>query len=346
MASVSNSHNLRMAQGVQVLGRNGSVVSMRVDMPTDEQGFFGRQCPGCSQLFRVNAADYKALPDALDLRCVYCGHHAEHREFITAQQLARAKRAASDWAMQSVRQTLDRSFRRMSTSRPRSGLGVQIRYRSSPFYPRPLPGIDEEKLIRVRQCAGCSLRYAVFGEHRYCPVCGPLPAEVIAQDVLAAEIARLDGLAQLPAEAAAALREQGVFNRIWVDTLENLVGAVETLASAVFHAAVPDADQRVKGRGNVFQRLGPTADLFVAARYPDLRQILDAATWTRLLEVWAIRNVFTHNDGVVDDQYLSKIPTSTARSGQRLTVTEAQTRRAIADTRELCTALAALTRTP
>jgi hypothetical protein len=34
-------------------------------------------------------------------------------------------------------------------------------------FPQPLPGIDEERLIRVRQCAGCALRYAVFGEHRY-----------------------------------------------------------------------------------------------------------------------------------------------------------------------------------
>lgn len=335
-----------MPDGAQILGQDEKTVSMQVGMPTDEHGFFGRQCPGCSQLFRMDAGDYEALPDDLELWCVYCGHHAEHSDFITAQQLERAKRAVSDWAMQSIGQTLDRSFRGMSSPRPRSGFGVQISYRSTPFYPQPLPGIDEEKLIRVRQCAGCSLRYAVFGEHRYCPVCGLLPADVVAQDAIAAETARLDGLAQLPSDVAASLREQGVFNRIWVDTLENLVGAVETLAGAVFHAAVPDADQRVKGKGNIFQRLDPTADLFVAAGYPDLRQILGTATWTRLLQVWAIRHVFTHKDGVVDDQYLSKVPTSTARPGQRLTVTEVQTRCAIADTRELCLALAALTSTP
>jgi hypothetical protein len=332
-----------MPDGARIVGQDTETVSMQVSMPLDEHGFIGRQCPSCSHLFRVDADDYEALSDELDLWCVYCGHHAEHSEFITAQQLERATRAVSDWAMQSIGQTLDHSFRRLSTPRPRSAFGIHITYRSTPFYPQPLPGIDEEKLIRVRQCASCALRYAVFGEHRYCPVCGALPAGVVALDAIAAETARLNGLAQLPADAAAPLREQGVFNRIWVDTLENLVGAVETLASAVFRAAVPDAAQRVKGKGNIFQRLDPTADLFVDAGYPDLRQVLEGPIWQRLLQVWATRHLFTHNDGVIDDKYLASIPAGTARRGQRLTVTEAQTRQAIADAHQLCTAIAALT---
>jgi hypothetical protein len=174
-------------------------------------------------------------------------------------------------------------------------------------------------------------------------VCGPLPADIVALDALGAETARLDGLAQLPAEAAATLREQGVFTRIWVDTLENLVGVVETLAAAVFRAAVPDADQRLKGKGNVFQRLDDTAALFVAAGYPDLRTVLDAASWQRLGEVWATRHLFTHNDGLVDAKYLAKVPSSSARPGQRLTITEALCRQAITDTEALCRAVAALT---
>jgi hypothetical protein len=167
----------------------------------------------------------------------------------------------------------------------------------------------------------------------------PLPADVVALDTLAAETARLDGLAQLRAEAAATLREQGVFTRIWVDTLENLVGAVEALASA----AVVDAAQRVKGKGNIFQRLDATADLFMDAGYRDLRHDLDAVTWQRLLQVWATRHAFTHHDGVVDDKYLAAVPTSTARRGQRLIVTEQLTRQAIADAQQLCRAVAGLT---
>jgi hypothetical protein len=169
-----------------------------------------------------------------------------------------------------------------------------------------------------------------------------LPASVVALDAIGAEIARLDGLAQLPAEATSTLREQGVFTRIWVDTVENLVGIVETLASAVFRAIVTDAAARSRGKGNVFQRLDDTADLFAAAGCSDLRTVLEAPVWQRLHEVWAVRHLFTHNDGVVDAKYLTKVPHSTARLGQRLTITEATCRQAIADTETLCRVIAGM----
>ncbi|MET7391900.1 hypothetical protein ABZS66_00165 [Dactylosporangium sp. NPDC005572] len=244
---------------------------------------------------------------------------------MTAQQLERAMSAVSAWAMPRTHDVLDGALRRISRPRPSSrGFGIHISYRSRPFYPQPLPGIDEEKLIRVRQCPACDLHYAVFGEHRFCPVCGPLPVDLVALDALAAETFRLDALTQLPAAAAADLREQGVFTRIWVDTLKNLAGIVETLAGAVFRAAVANADQVLQGKGNIFQRLDPAADLFVTHGYPDLRQRLDPAVWQRLLQTWAVRHVFIHRDGVVDGKYLTVVSASTVQLGQRLTVTEPQ----------------------
>ena len=71
------------------------------------------------------------------------------------------------------------------------------------------------------------------------------------------------------------------------------------------------------------------ADLFVAAGYDDLHVTLGPETWQRLTETWAARHVFTHNDGIVDEKYLRKVPTSSARVGQRLVISEALCRRAI-----------------
>ncbi|WP_327010636.1 hypothetical protein OHA72_27210 [Dactylosporangium sp. NBC_01737] len=297
----------------------------------------------------MDGDDYEALPDELELWCVYCGHHDDHSEFMTQQQLDRAMRAAGDIGVQILGQALDEAFGRSAMRSSRSsrsgfGIGIEITYRSEPFYPEPLPGIDEESLIRIRSCGSCSLRYAVFGEHRFCPVCGQLPAMVVALDALAAETARLDGLAQLSADVAAGLRERGVFTRIWVDTLENLVGVVESLGSAVFRGAVADAGVRLNGKGNVFQRLDHTAQLFVDAGFADLRSVVDNARWRRLIKFWAARHVFTHNDGLVDARYLTKVPTSTMRIGQRLTISEQDCRQAIADTEVLCRAIADLTR--
>jgi hypothetical protein len=221
---------------------------------------------------------------------------------------------------------------------PKPGPGTELRY-----YPRPLPGISEEELIRVRTCAAYSVRYAVFGEHRFCPTCGPLSAITVAADALEAETTRLDLLVNLPPSVVALLREHGGLTRSLVDTIKNLATIVEVLAGAVFRAAVVNAATMLQGKGNIFQRLDDTADLYVGAGYRDLRVAVGGATWQRLQEVWAARHVFTHTDGVVDARYLARVPFSQVALGQRLTISEAQVPQAIADTRDLCTAIDALT---
>ncbi|MEV6021766.1 hypothetical protein [Streptomyces sp. NPDC052036] len=327
----------RMADGAELVGSQGDSFEMRVSIPSDDNGFFGRQCPECSLVFRMDVQQYEALPDNLALWCVYCGHHAEHSEFMTEQQRDRIMRAAGDFAMQMVSQELDKMFGGLARSS--RGSSISFSYRSQPFYPRPLPGIDEEQLVRVRTCAGCQNNYAVFGEHRYCPVCGQLPAASVAFDALQADTARLNALEALPTDAKALLREQGVFTRNWVDTVENVVGVVEALASSLFRAAVPNAASLLNGKGAIFQRLDHMADLIVTAGFPDLRTALGSQTWQRLLETWAARHVFTHNDGIVDEKYLIKVPGSSAQIGQRLVLTETMCRSALNDAKALCETL-------
>ncbi|MEU8076770.1 hypothetical protein AB0B31_15105 [Catellatospora citrea] len=72
--------------------------------------------------------------------------------------------------------------------------------------------------------------------------------------------------------------------------------------------------------------------------------MIDPVVWQRLQHVWAARHLCTHNDGLVDAKYVMKVPASTAQIGQRLTITEATVRQAIADADSLCRALGDLTR--
>ena len=245
--------HLRFPDDVEYLGGSGNEVRFNVSMPTDGDGHFGRECPDCNQIFRVSADDYDALPGDLTLWCVYCGHSDHHSEFATQQQMERATRAAHDYASQLVGQMLDDTFGGMAR-RSRNNSFVKTSYRSTPFYPEPLPGINEESLIRERICERCRLHYAVYAEHRFCPVCGPLPAMTVALDAIAADETRLDALANLPAEALRPLRESGVLDRTYADTIENVVGTVETLAEKSFHELVPNADVLLRGRGKIFQR--------------------------------------------------------------------------------------------
>ncbi|MDE0601382.1 MAG: hypothetical protein OXI56_06255 [bacterium] len=328
----------RFPEGVEFLGEDGlGQVRMTVSVPADEEGHVGRECPSCGQHFRIASDDYQALPNEQLLWCVYCGHQDEAGRFTTAQQLERAKRAAADYAMQKVRDTLQSALGGSSLNSHNSPL--QISYHTDPFYPQPLPGVSEERLVRERSCPACRFRYAVFGEHRFCPVCGQLPALLTALDSLAAETTRLDALTHVPAAQHAELRESGVIDRTCVDTIENAVGIVENLARRTFGERVPGAEDILKGRGQVFQRLDDLADLFLTHLGIDVRERI-GPTWTELQESWATRHVFTHCDGIVDSKYLTSVPTSTLKEGQRLIVTEQMAHRVLRDAELLCRTIA------
>jgi hypothetical protein len=102
---------------------------------------------------------------------------------------------------------------------------------------------------------------------------------------------------------------------------------------------VPNADSLLNGKGADFQRLDPMAELIVGTGFSDLRTTLGPPTWQRLLETWAARHVFTHNDGIVDAKYLTRVPSSSARIGQRIVLTDDVCRRALDDAKALCEAL-------
>jgi hypothetical protein len=292
----------------------------------------------------VSNESYDALPDDLRLWCVYCGYNDDHSEFMSSQQKARIMSLAEDVGMQMVDQMLDRTFGR-SASRNRRNSFVQIEYRSKQVRPRPLPGVQEEKLVRERECATCRMRYAVFGDHRFCPVCGRLPAIGAAMDSLEAETSRLDALDAIPPDIRAALREQGVLDRQYVDTIENVVGVVEWLAREVFLERVGNAAELTKGKGNVFQRLDDFAALFRAHLSKDLPGNM-GSRWAELQWAWAGRHVYVHNDGVVDDRYLRSVPLSPLRPGQRLPVMESDARRAIDNARALIAEITGQRRRP
>ena len=305
----------------------------RVPMPLDDHGFFGRECPSCRRIFLVCSNDYEALPDNLRLWCVYCGYNDDHSEFLTSQQRARVMSLAEDVGLQIVHHELVRALRPLRGG-ARCGSRMSFQPPSSPPRPRPLPGVREEQLVRERQCSACRMRYAIFGEHRFCPVCGSLPPAQTAADGLDAETTRLDAFRVLPPDIRAALREQGVLDRQYVDAIDNVVSVVESAASAIFAERVTGAAALIKGKGNVFQRLDDLADLFTTHLSKDLSASI-GPLWHDLQRAWAGRHVYAHNDGVIDDRYIKAVPAATSRRGQRLKVTEEDARRSIDNARVL-----------
>ena len=319
----------RLPEGAAIVSETDGIVKISVTMPADDSGHIGRQCPDCERMFRINAEDYKVLPDDQLLTCPYCCVVKSHSEYMTEQQRQRALAAAGEYAQQLIKSSLNDTFKNLAQkSRPRGRGGVSITYTSSAVTePDALPGIDEESPIRERTCIQCSTRYAIFGEHIACPVCGRLPPEVISRDALEALEVALTMLEDLPTDLLDQLRESGALDRTAAGSLGSVVSILEMFLKQIFLDRVVGGDVIIAGKGNVFQRLDDASQLYRDHLKINFPAALGLSDWDRLCELYGIRHLNTHTNGDVDAKHAARFPNSVV--GKRFSATSADSREAI-----------------
>jgi|SRR5215217_1667628 len=309
-----------------------------ISIPTDEDGYFGRECPACEAPFKMRHDEYEALPEEIELTCPYCGHREEQSSFMSSAQHARVMAAAEglaeQWSHEQANDIFSRTFGRRAATPKRSNSFVNVEWSYTPGTPprvRELPAALEEQTRRIVECSVCGNHHAVYSATSFCPVCGPRPASarVLEATAAAREALALEDL--LGEDERETLRAAGVFERFAVDAIESTVSLFESFARDQFARRVADAATYTSGRGNVFQRLDDTAELFSEHAGLDLLALAGAERWERLKRAFARRHLLTHKGGIVDQKFLDRVPDSGLKLGQRLVVRRADAAQALDD---------------
>jgi hypothetical protein len=324
----------RMPKGISDLKEGGGKMSMKVSIPGDTEGFFGRTCPSCTRFFKLRVDEFKAAPET-ELVCAYCGHRATAPDFITKDQRARLISAAKVYAGSKIQDTFGRAFRPTTSS---GGLfSISIEYK--PGTPPRLHSYVEEQVRRTVICDACSRAAAVYGATSFCPYCGPRHVRARVGDEIAAQRRALAIFDHLPDDIREEARGAGVMDTAAADALENVVTLFELFCRETFAATVPGADVILKNeRPNVFQNLEEADRLFQDHGGRAIRAAVSADRWARLKTAFAKRHVLTHRGGVVDQRFLDQVPTSTLAIGQRLVISRSEAEINLADLEELFTA--------
>lgn len=301
-----------------------------MSIPTDEDGFVGRECSSCCGFFKQQVADVAALGDNGSAWCPYCGERREGREaFMTKQQKARAKAAALAFAEQYAHQAVKDVFRGLERhNRP----GSPVTFKVSPSPPparRTLPVYVEEEVRRRLDCPTCGKTYAVYGASAFCPLCGALPSDTVALDSLARARAKLALEDRMPEELRNDADAEGVFDSFAADAIKNGVTVFETYARNIFFERVSGATEIVRKEGAVFQRLDDLDALFAQHLGFALSTLLDADEWDSLRIEFAERHVLTHCDGLIDQKFVDTVSQRRLTIGQRLVVSRADAEAAL-----------------
>jgi hypothetical protein len=147
--------------------------TVRIAIPSDSDGYFGRECPVCDGFFKVTPGT--GLSDTTDAFCPYCGHHGPADTFWTSEQMEYAKSV--------ILNRVTGQFLQVVTPQP-PGPGS-----ASPTGPtvKDTRGADPVRLHLAPEfqadlvCDRCTLRYAVFGRFICCPDCGARGTPQIVQ---------------------------------------------------------------------------------------------------------------------------------------------------------------------
>ena len=290
--------------------------SSNLVMPTDDDGFFGRECPdpACLRYHKLHPDDYEIARENQRLTCPACGATESDEHFHTQEQLARIRAGVEAIARGAIGSVLGHLARRPS-ARSRSGVVVRYRKPSRQHFPRTLPTYVERGTVRTFICPNGGHRAVVYDLLAFCPYCGPdeTPPRAVFDDNIAAMGQLLDVLESLPAAERAALEAAGGATTLVERALTGVVAGLQTLAK---HLYVRGAGPEI--RGNPWQNLARLSRAWRDGFGVDPTDGLGPDVLQTLQLGFARRHVIEHNGGVIDETYAREA--SEGGVGRRLQV--------------------------
>jgi len=279
---------------------------LRVLVPSDRHGMFGRQCPKCKSYFRTETATTELCP--------YCDHSALGLDFLT------------DYQREFVKTQYEAILRALLGENGETAVNLDAKI-AEPSIADPWV-YSEEKQQTHFKCASCGLQSDVLGEYVRCPQCGTRTAHAVIE-------LKLKGLTDdFESDAKTILtedREQR--QRRWRHYVPTCVAEFEALGRdlAVALARLPLTPARRTALLDLsFQ------NILTAARHLkewygfDILNGISEDDRAFLHRMFNRRHLFSHRGGKVDQEYLDRTRDSTVRLNEVVTVKSKEVRRLLA----------------
>lgn len=302
-------------------------VSVRIDMPLDDKGYFDRKCPHseCNAEFKVLFDNWRdKVPDEKAV-CPKCGAGASPTDFNTPWQTSYIEDFGRDYMAQRLNEAFGRAARRTPRKTISGGLfniSMDVSYKAG-RRPVVLPPSAADALRQDLTCDDCSCRYSTIGAGFFCPACGsnsPLrdfdrTIEMARKTVAGLEAITLAIKGLHDADLAANFEQQ-----LLEDQVENLVTAFQRGIEGLFDKQPRAAT--FKRDANLFQRLADGSALWKQASGSAYEDILTASEMDQLKIMIHRRHKIGHCQGIIDAKYVSQSGDHAYAVGQRLVTTE------------------------
>lgn len=279
-------------------------MKISVNLPTDEHGFLGRECPKCNRYFKIKLGT-GLNPSTFS--CPYCGSQGTRKHFNTKEQIEYARSVAKQRFFDSVVEPMFADFEnKLKILETHSGF-LQIRVESNrrPIMV-PISHYQEKAVETNVKCEHCGLEFEVYGVFANCPDCKMLNAGTMFGKSVEVARKRLSLLKAVESDPS-------VQSAILEDALSGGVSSFDAFGKALqahFPKVLPDK------RKNLFQNLAALSQSFEESLGKPLSDIIGKDDFDFLLKMFQVRHVYEHNLGVVDDDCVRKVPSLASLKGR------------------------------
>jgi Zn finger protein HypA/HybF involved in hydrogenase expression len=304
------------------LRRVQNLKRVSIQLPRDEDGFLGRECPECEAYFKVEPGT--GVSGDNPCHCPYCGHSAVQNHFFTKDQVAYSRSIALRKVRQAFQHDLDDFARSLNSGSSGSsrGSGLRISMHTTVKH-SPLPSIRhyrEKELETKVVCERCSLHYAIYGAFAFCPDCGSHnSAQILSANLEIAE--------KILAMADSA--EADVRSHVIGDALENAVAAFDGFGRESCRVWSAKAADIAKAEKLSFQNLAGAQQRVQDLFGFDIASCLKTEQWDFACRCFQKRHLLAHNMGVVDEEYLRKTNDPQAIKGRKVSIETDEVKRLV-----------------
>lgn len=258
-----------------------SSIKFEIAVPTD-QGFFGNQCvnSNCGKYFKVFVDDIKE-----ELYCPYCGNKASKIDLRTKEQDKFIHDSAIEKAKEIVYAEIDKTFGKLSRQTRRNSF-ITIKHKPLKYKAKKIHRkIKEEKVDTELTCPECNIKFQVYGIFGYCPGCKS--ENLIVYDTNVQIIKK---------EFKKSENKERALRHAYSD----LVTAFETYCNKK-----TKSDDLQKPS---FQEIYETRAYFKKSLNKDIFENLTNIETLTIRRVFQKRHLYIHNDGIINEKYVKKIP--------------------------------------
>lgn len=296
-------------------------MKVSVGISTDKKGYLDKECPfpECKYHFKVNADDWKNIFNDDAVWCPLCGHSAPSDQWFTTEQVKHAKAEALGVVKGLIGNALQAGADSFNRRQPKGGfismsMSMSVSGGSRRTYTIPAQAAEEMEL--EIQCEQCSSRFSVIGNGYFCPGCGLNSVTRTFADSLKKIKAKKDNLSSIreALEKAVGKDEAAITCRSLLEScVQDGVTAFQKYCEGLYSAygIAPK---------NAFQRLEQGSGLWEAAigkRYSDWLTPQEISDLNILFQK---RHILSHNEGIVDEEYLKKSGDKSYKINQRIII--------------------------